>query len=246
MLVAIHQLHYLPWLRYIHKMAQADVFIALDGIQFNKNGWQNRNKIKGPAGPLLLSVPVLHKFAQNLDQVEIDAKQPWQKKHWGTIRSHYARAPYFEEHEPFLKKIYETPWRKLNDLNDAMLAYFVRALGIQTRIVRGSDLPAAGEATERLVNLCKAVKGTEYLTGAFAAGAYLEPELFERAGIKLVTQEFQAPEYAQQYPAAGFAPEMSVLDLLLNCGPRSLEILMGTAGGDSPRFRQGLSSKAPE
>ena len=121
-----------------------------------------------------------------------------------------------------------------------------KAHGIQTRIVRGSDLPAAGEATERLVNLCKAVKGTEYLTGAFAAGAYLEPELFERAGIKLVTQEFQAPEYAQQYPAAGFAPEMSVLDLLLNCGPRSLEILMGTAGGDSPRFRQGLSSKAPE
>ena len=230
MIVAIHQLHYLPWLRYMHKLASADVFIALDGIQFNKNGWQNRNKIKGPEGPMLLSVPVLHKFAQNLDEVEIDAKQSWQKKHWGTIQNHYRRAPFFKDHEPFLKKIYEqTVWKKLNDLNYEMLFYFVSALGIKTRVIRGCDLQVPGEATDRLVNLCNAVGGTSYLTGAFAAGAYLEPQLFEQAGIGLATQEFQAPQYSQQYPASGFAPELAVLDLLLNCGPQSLEILMNNS-----------------
>ncbi len=227
MLIAIHQLHYLPWLRYIHKMAQADIFIVLDNIQFNKNGWQNRNKIKTPQGAQILSVPVLHKFAQNLNEVTIDNKQPWQRKHWGTIQNNYRKASYFGEHEAFFKKIYEAAvWEKINDLNYEMLFYFVKTLGLKTRIIRGGEITVPGEASERLVNLCKAVGGTAYLTGAFAAGEYLDAALFDKAGISLAIQEFQAPEYPQLYPEVGFIPELSVLDLLLHCGPRSLEILM--------------------
>ena len=64
MLVGIHQLHYLPWLRYIEKVATSDVFIVLDNIQYSKNGWQNRNKIKSDRGELILTVPILAKSAQ--------------------------------------------------------------------------------------------------------------------------------------------------------------------------------------
>ncbi|MBI3637246.1 MAG: WbqC family protein, partial [Candidatus Rokubacteria bacterium] len=46
MKVAIHQPHYLPWLGYLAKWAAADVFIVLDTVQYEKNGWQNRNRIK--------------------------------------------------------------------------------------------------------------------------------------------------------------------------------------------------------
>ena len=107
MILAIHQLHYLPWLRYFHKIASADVFVVLDNIQFNKNGWQNRNKIKTDQGSLILTVPVIQKMAQLLSEVEIDNKQPWRRKHWGAICSHYRKAPFFKEHEPFLRGIYE-------------------------------------------------------------------------------------------------------------------------------------------
>jgi len=227
MLVAIHQLHYLPWLRYIHKLAASDVFIVLDNIQFNKNGYQNRNSIKTQQGRLVLTVPVLHQLGQNLSEVMVDTKQNWQKKHWGSIQGSYRKAPHWKEHEAFLEDIYlRRSWEKLNDLNRTMLDYFLRVLGVKTRIVYGSELAVPGEASERLVNLCKAVGGTCYLTGAFAAGQYLQPELFEKAGVSLAVQEFKAPEYPQLFSEKGFIPELSILDLLVHCGPQSLDILM--------------------
>lgn len=226
MIVSIHQLHYLPWLRYFHKIACADVFVVLDNIQFNKNGWQNRNKIKTPQGASILTVPVLHKFAQPLSEVQIDKRQPWRRKHWGSLSHDYRKAPFFKGHEPFFRKVYETEWEKLNDLNYEILFYLVNALGVKTRIVKSSDLDLHGEATERLAGICRDLKAGTYLTGAFAAESYLEKKAFEAAGIQLAFQHFACPEYPQLFPGQGFIPGLSILDLLFNCGPRSLEILM--------------------
>ena len=183
MIVAIHQLHYLPWLRYFHKIASSDIFVILDNIQFNKNGWQNRNKIKTLQGAAILTVPVLQKFAQPLSEVQIDNKQPWRRKHWGSLFNDYRKAPFFHGHESFFCKIYETEWEKLNDLNYEILFYPVKALGIKTKIVKGSELDLRGEATERLVGICRDLKASTYFTGVFAAEAYLEKKVFEDAGI---------------------------------------------------------------
>jgi hypothetical protein len=248
MIVAIHQLHYLPWLRYIHKVIACDTFVVLDSIQFNKNGWQNRNKIKTPQGSSILTVPVLHKMAQSLNEVTIDNKQTWRRKHWGTLVNAYRKAPYFKEHESFFQKVYETEWEKLNDLNYEILFYLVKVLNIKTRIIRGSDLPVPGEATERLVNICKELKASSYLTGAFAAGAYLEAPLFEREGIGLSFQEFHCPQYSQLFPEVGFIPELSILDLLFNCGPSTLEVLMGTGPNSAviaSEAKQSENSRSP-
>lgn len=226
MILAAHQLHYLPWLRYFHKIAHCDTFVVLDNIQFNKNGWQNRNKIKAASGALLLSVPVLQKFQQSLSEVRIDTKPPWRKKHWGAIQSNYRKTPYFKEHENFFREVYEKSWESLNDLNYEVLFYLLKALGIKTRVIRSSELALAGEATERLIGICKALGARAYLTGSHAAQVYLDPAPFERAGIKLLFQEFECPSYPQLYPEKGFIPELSVVDLLFNCGPKSLEVLL--------------------
>jgi len=226
MLVAIHQLHYLPWLRYIHKMASADVFVILDNIQFNKNGWQNRNKIKTAEGSQILTVPVFHKSSQNLDEVLIDNKPPWRKKHWSSLCHHYGKAPFFREHAVFFQKIFETPWEKLNDLNYEILQYLISVLGVKTKVVRGSDLDIDGEATERLVHICKLLGAKGYLTGAYAAETYLDSKVFAREGVELVMQNYECPPYPQLYPKTGFVPDLSVVDLLFNCGPKSLEILL--------------------
>ncbi len=229
MILAAHQLHYLPWLRYFHKIAQADVFVILDNIQFTKNDWHNRNKIKGSQGALILTVPVLHKFGQPLCDVQIDNKQPWRRKHWGSISNYYSKAPYFKDHEPFLKKIYETDWEKLNDINYEMFFYFSKALGIKTQIVRSSEMPLQGEATARLIEICKQSNAMVYMTGAYAAEVYLDPKLFEQEGIQLLTHSFDCPKYTQQFSDVDFVPELSILDLLLNCGPKSFEILMSAS-----------------
>lgn len=225
MVVGIHQLHYLPWLRYFHKIACSEVFVVLDNIQYNKNGYQNRNRIKTPQGPLMLSVPVFDRFAQSLDTVQIDNKRNWAAKHWRGIEQNYRRAPFFDSCAPALREFYLQPWETLNALNRAMLPYFLDALGISTPIRYSSEMDAPGEATTRLVNLIRAAGGSAYLTGAYALEAYLDATELAAAGIALEIQTWKSVEYPQAH--GPFVPDLSIVDLLMHCGPQSRSVLLG-------------------
>lgn len=225
MRVGIHQLHYLPWLRYFDKIYQSDVFVVLDDIQFNKNGWQNRNRVKSASGTTLLTVPVHMHAAQRLDEVRIHNGTPWRRKHWATLEQSYARAPYFDDYAGFLRKTYARDWEFLNDINQAMLRFFLDALEIRTPVAFSSELQVPGVATERLANLIKAVGGDTYLSGAYALDAYLDASVLEREGIALELQEWHAPTYPQRH--GEFVADLSIVDLLMNCGPDSLGVLCG-------------------
>ncbi len=237
MLAGIHQLHYLPWLRYFDKIARCDVFIVLDNIQYNKNGWQNRNKIKTAQGAALLTVPVHASLGSTLDVVRIDNTARWGRKHWATIQQSYARAPYFDEHRSFLADVYAREWEELNELNRRMLEYYVQSLGIRTPIVYASELNVPGEATTRLVNLLRAVGADRYYSGAYALDQYLDADLLDDAGITLAIQQWSAPVYPQLH--GDFIPDLAIVDLLMNCGPTSLDILLGnvTVGEDGSPAR---------
>lgn len=225
MICGIHQLHYLPWLRYFDKIARSDVFIVLDNIQYNKNGWQNRNKIKAASGALLLTVPVHAPLGCRLDEVTIDETQPWRRKHWAAILQNYGRAPYFDQYGPYFRDTYTREWHSLNALNKDMLDYFVRALGIRTPVRYSSELDAPGAATERLIRLIRSAGADTYYSGAYAVDQYLDVAQLKAAGIALCLQEWQAPVYPQFYGA--FVPDLSILDLIMHCGPRSLDVLLG-------------------
>ncbi len=225
MRVGIHQLHYLPWLRYFEKIQSCDVFVVLDDIQFNKNGWQNRNRVKTSSGAVLLTVPVQMKFAQRLGEVRIDERTPWRKKHWKTIEQSYGRAPFFSEYAGFFGATYAREWELLNDLNRHMLEFYLHALGVTTRVEYSSALRVPGEATERLVNLIRAVGGESYYSGAYALDSYLDADALAQAGIALDLQAWRAPVYPQLH--GEFAPDLSIVDLLMNCGPESLGVLCG-------------------
>lgn len=226
MIVAIHQPHYLPWLRYMHKVASCDAFVVLDDAQYTKNGWQNRNKIKGPNGPFLLTVPVRDASFRPIAEVGLNPQVAWRDKHWKSILLSYGKAPYFNRYRDGFEQIYATEWESLVALNLRILQELVGAFGISTRLVRSSERAVPGEATERLINLCRQLGTSHYLTGAFAARNHLDAEAFAAAGITLTMQTWECPVYQQQFPGLGFIPELSAIDLLFNEGPRSLEILM--------------------
>jgi hypothetical protein len=225
MRVGIHQLHYLPWLRYFDKIKHSDVFIVLDDIQFNKNGWQNRNRVKTSSGATLLTVPVYMRVGQRLDEVRVHHGTPWRRKHWATIEQNYAKAAQYADYAPFLRETYSIEWERLNDINRHMLSYYIDALGIETPVVYSSTLGVAGTATQRLANLIKAVGGDTYLSGAYALDAYLDAGQLEREGIALELQEWRAPVYPQLH--GEFVADLSILDLLMNCGSDSLGVLCG-------------------
>lgn len=224
MKVAIHQPQYLPWLGYFDKMDQADCFVILDHVQFKKNEWQNRNRIKTASGWQWLTVPVLHRFPQRISEVRINETAPWSRKHLQALVLNYATAPSFDAHRAFFEEAYAREWKLFIDLALTTLAYLVEALGIQTKLVLASSLalPEREGATDRLVSICQALGADSYLSGTGGRG-YLDLGRFVEAGIQVWFQAFQCPPYPQEFGA--FEPNLSIVDLLFNCGSQSLQVL---------------------
>ncbi len=240
MICAIHQLHYLPWIRYFHKIWASDVFVILDDAQFNKNGWQNRNKIKNSQGWMYLTIPVKFKKGMKINEVRIDNQQFWRKKHLHSLITNYNSSPYFSLYLEYLQKFYSQNWNYLKDPCLEMLSFLLKELKIDRPLILSSELKIKGEATERLVKICKEVGATAYLTGKYALESYLEPEKFVQEGIRLLYQEWKCPLYRQQFPKVNFIPDLSVLDLLFNEGPHSLEIIK--KGGKVLEYNPSLPS----
>ncbi|NTV29132.1 MAG: WbqC family protein [Candidatus Omnitrophica bacterium] len=228
MLCAIHQPQYLPWLGYFEKMARADVFVLLDNVQFKKNEWQNRNRIRTSQGWQWLTVPVRHGLGQRISEVRLNAAVDWRAQHRKAVELNYRKAPFFGQYWPRLSALYDLEWDSLGELNIAVVRLLAELLGVSTRLVTSSELPVTSGKTQRLVDICRALDCDAYLAGA-GCEKYMDFGLFSSSGIQLEVQAYRHPVYPQQWGRAGegFVPYLSVLDLLLNCGPESLTVLRG-------------------
>lgn len=222
-IVSIHQPQYLPWLGYFDKINKADVFVLLDDVQYKKNEWQNRNKIRTPKGGEWITVPIRYKFGEKIDLIKIDNSRNWRKGHYKSLVTNYNKALYFKEYEPFFKITYESNWEYLVDINIHFIEYLVGALGITTKLIRSSKLAIERQKTERLVEICKKLGADTYLSG-MGAKAYLDKDKFKRARIKLIYQNFKCPVYKQSFNIS-FISNLSVIDLIFNCGRKSKDIL---------------------
>lgn len=229
MRVTIHQPQFLPWLGYLDKIDQADLFIVLDTVQFKKNEWQNRNRIRTPEGWQWLTVPVLQRFGQRIDDVRINATASWRAQQLRALEIHYARAPYRDRYVADLRELYEHPWEKLCELNLTVIRWLLRSFGITTPVRRASEWTAREEPTDRLVDLCVAVGATGYLAGPGAEG-YMDKPRFEASGVRLELQAFRHPLYRQVYEP--FEPNLSAIDLLFMQGPDALGTLRRARTGE--------------
>lgn len=225
MILTAHQPVYLPWLGLFHKIALADRFISFNQVQYQPKEWNNRNQIKTRTGPLMLTVPVLRKgyLEKKIDEIEINNKEPWQRKHLRSIQIAYAGAPYIGKYLPILEDIYTRKWHRLVELNEYMLVVFLDLLGIRTTISSAADWNFEGSKSDLVLDMCNQVGATHYIFGSQGVN-YAEKEKFQMKGIKIEFQQYKHPVYKQMH--GDFSPNMSVLDLLLNCGDESYEILM--------------------
>jgi hypothetical protein len=224
--LAVLQPGYLPWLGFFDQLQRSDIFILYDDVQYDKNGWRNRNRVKSTAGePHWLTVPVhVRSLGQRLLETEIDNQLPWARKHLGTIRQFYAKAPYLNRYLPELEELLAgRRWEGLVDLDEAVICLLCGWLGLERKMVRSSTLIVPGERSERLLNLCLHFGAKRYLSGN-AAQSYLDVEAFTRQGIEVVWQNYQHPVYRQQHGA--FVPFLSAIDLVLNCGENSAAVIV--------------------
>ncbi len=221
--VAIHQPDFLPYPGFFHKMLSADAFILYDTAQYSRRGYHNRNRIKTSRGVSWITVPVNVSGFPPIGTVEVDNAQDWPRRLWRRIQVNYGRASYYEtvagDLEPIFRK---SPWTKLADLNLALLDLTRRFLSIDTPMLRASALPptAAADPTAKLIELTRAVGGDTYVSGPGGRG-YLDPHRFRDVKLEIAT--YEAMPYPQLW--GSFAPNLSILDALFNCGPGARSLL---------------------
>ena len=222
MIVAIHQPQFMPWLGYFDKMDRADGFVLLDNVQYKKNEWQNRNRIKSAQGAQWLTVPVHFRFPAKIFEVAADPAPNWRRKHWQALLSNYTRASYWETVAVSLEALYQKDWGLLKDLNRASIEWLKEHLGIETPLYWASEMDLSEEPTQRLVDICWTLGADTYLAGRDGR-EYMEMDKFARAGIEVIFQEYKPVPYRQLF--GDFISNLSTLDLLLNCGDESLDVL---------------------
>ena len=224
MIVAIHQPQYIPWLGYFNKMIASDVFCYLDNVQYKKNEWQNRNRIKTARNWQWLTVPVQYRFPQKINEVTINNTVSWKRKHLQALITNYNKAPFFREYIGFFEDVYSKDWEFLSELNVYLIEKICNILNLNKRTaVLVSDLSLSDDPTDRLIDICKALGGNTYLSGPDGI-KYMNLEQFKKREVKVIVQNFKHPVYPQLF--GDFQSHLSIVDLLFNCGPQSIEKIM--------------------
>lgn len=228
--VAILQSNYIPWKGYFDIIASVDEFIFYDEMQYTKNDWRNRNKIKTQNGLIWLTIPCETKGTIDNFQRICDTKitdKRWAKKHWNSIQNSYAKAPYFREYKSFFENLYNECAEEdyLCKVNYKFIYAINKLLKIETKISFSQDYGLIEGKTERLVDLVKKAGGTSYLSGP-AAKDYIDENLFKEANIELEWMDYSGyAEYPQLFQP--FEHGVTILDLIFNMGNEARKYMKG-------------------
>ena len=221
-IVSIHQPTYLPWLGFFNKIISSEKFVFLDDVQYEKNGYQNRNKIRTHEGDIWLTVPVKTKSTTLLKNVEIDYSFDWIKKHTKSIELNYSKTRFFNNYWEELKKIYNKKHRNLITLNIDIINFLINKLNIKTEIIFSSNLKIYEKGSDRILKICKELNADTYISG-IGGKAYLNVDDFIKNKINLNFQNFNHPIYHQIFEP--FHSNMAVIDLLFNEGDNAEKII---------------------
>ena len=232
MIVAVHQPHLLPWLGYLDRMRQADLFVVLDHVQFERRNYQNRTRIRLDGKAHWITVPVQqHSQQERIIDKRVDNPPPDEVRWWGanlcrTLKHAYRNAPFYADYGAELCRILEARWERLVDIDQATLDLLRDAFDIRTPLATSSELGVPGVKSDLILNLCRAAGADTYLAGLGGSRHYLDRDAFAAAGMEIAWQQFEHPRYPQDGDAE-FIPGLSAVDLLFSEGPRSRELLQG-------------------
>lgn len=218
MKVAVLQSHYIPWKGVFDMIHDVDQFIFYDEVQYSSGGWLNRNVIKTPAGGQWITIPVSAHLDDSIEDIVLHERK-WARKHYNAITTNYGAAPYFKQYKEWLQYIYlEREWKSFSELNQyLMMDISKNFLGIQTEFRNSREFVSNGAKHEKLLSLLQSIGANHYLSGP-AAKDYIIEDDYKAAGIKLEWKDYAGyPEYPQLH--GEFMHNVTILDLLFNCGP---------------------------
>lgn len=228
MIVGIHQPNFIPWIGYFYKIYKSDIFVLLNDVQFVKNGYADRNSIKTAQGSCYLKLPLeIKSHTANYDEIRIKHELNWQDKQLKTIAMNYKKAPFFEEVYADVERWFRNPEGALDRFNAGIIMDISKKLGFDTEFRWSGDMGLTDKSTERLIDILKLCGGDRYFSGAGGAN-YQDEERYRQEGIELIYTDFEYPQYPQLWK--GFEKNLSVLDLLFNCGYQESAKIISEAG----------------
>ncbi len=227
-ILAVEQPRYLPDLEFFFKMKQTDVFVLADTFQYSTHSSINRTRIKTANGAKWLTVPIQtkDKHRQLISEVHIDNSHEWKRNHWRTLEVNYCMTPYFERYSSFLQDSFCMDWERLIDLNLHFIQYLSRELLFTGHTGLGSYLPNSSDRTQRVINWLRATNCDMYLLSQ-KQKTLIDIGLIQKEGFTIKTYEFESTRYFQQF--SDFVTGLSIIDLLCNEGPGSIELLIRSA-----------------
>jgi WbqC-like protein len=224
-ILTAHQPAYLPWLGYFAKMAAADGFVLHDESRYERRGMLNRNKILTAQGPLMLTVPLAHddlRAERLLCNIRV-VDDGWRRRHWKAIQLAYRRAPHFELHAGFLEAYYGREYATHAELCEPFVDYATAALGLPPKLGKTSEMRLPPFDRNSIIPiLCERFGAETFIAGA-KVGDYLRWDVVRARGIDVRAFDYDHPAYRQMF--SPFVPRLSVLDLLMNCGPESGDVV---------------------
>jgi hypothetical protein len=222
--VVILQPFYLPYSGVFELVRMADVFVFYDDVKMSRQSWQCRNQIKTSQGPHWLTVPLIGSNESTIQQTLLNEDGAWRRKHRSAVEQAYAKAPYSSLLLDALGEHWSHPWPDLAALNIATFTSLCEVIGVSAQFLRSSEMTVPGSSSQRVLDMCKSLGATRYITGP-TARSYLDEGSFDDAGIELCYHQFDHPRYPQLH--GDFVPYMSVVDLIANTGPDAASIIAG-------------------
>ncbi|MFN8288198.1 MAG: WbqC family protein [Chitinophagales bacterium] len=191
-------LPYFPNVFWLKHFLQADEVLIEAEENVVKGSFRNRCEIAGPNGRQLLSVPLNggRDHHQAYKHTLMRYDIDWRKNHWQSIKAAYGSAPYFEHYDYKLQPLFNTTEANLFAHNQKVLQTVLGLLKVQKPYALTQQYTKSAEGFTDLRN------------------------------TKALEAQFSAPRYYQVFEDRhGFMNNLSVLDLLFNLGPRSMEYL---------------------
>lgn len=215
LIVSAHQPNVFPWLGFFDKMSHSDILVYMDNVPFTRTGYQHRVKLKSAAGEQWLTVPVKKKglFAQPTDRVEINNDSLWKQNHLKTFKHLYAKTSNYQKVMKLLEALYDDSFNNLIDFSIPSITLIKKMLGINTEVVKASELGIQGQRSTLLRDLVASVNGDVYLSGPSGRN-YLDELVFKEADIDVRYHKFDHFKYPQKF--GDFIPGLSSLDFIFN------------------------------
>lgn len=214
--IAILQSNYIPWKGYFSIIKEVDAFVIYDEVQFTKNDWRNRNKIKTPHGLQWLTIPVKQKtLHQKIYETEV-VDQIWKRKHLNSLRLNYSKAACYNNSISKVEELFSFESNLLTEVNVHFLNGICKLLNINTPIIDSRELNLVGDKNEKLIDACNKMGATSYLSGA-SAKEYINLDAFKANGIEVEWMDYSKyKDYPQLFPP--FEHGVSILDMIFNIG----------------------------